>query len=105
MDTTNVSEEGTTKKGYRVVAYRSISDESALNAYRPLAVAAVQSFGGRFLTGSASQIQAHEAGLPMRTTLAGRPFRSGDKFFQYFYPLCTTCWDDRRPFFPNRALF
>lgn len=69
MNTTNVSEESTTKKGCWVVAYRSISDESALKAYRPLAVAAVQSFGGRFLTGSTSQIQAHEAGLAMRTTL------------------------------------
>jgi uncharacterized protein (DUF1330 family) len=69
MNTTNASEQSTTKKGYWVIAYRSISDESALKAYRPLAVAAVQSFGGRFLTGSTSQIQAHEAGLPMRTTL------------------------------------
>ncbi len=55
------------KKGYWVVAYRSISDESALKAYAVLAVPAVQSFGGRFLTGSASQVQAHEAGLQKRT--------------------------------------
>src|SRR5271157_1294472 len=59
--------EATMKKGYWVVAYRSISDESALKAYAALAVPAVQSFGGRFLTGSASQVQAHEAGLPQRT--------------------------------------
>ena len=57
------------KKGYWVVAYRSISDESALNAYGALAVPAVQAFGGRFLTGSKSQIQPHEAGLPQRTIL------------------------------------
>ena len=57
------------KKGYWVVAYRSISDESALRAYRALAVPAVQSFGGRFLTGSASQIQAQEAGLPQPTVV------------------------------------
>jgi hypothetical protein len=37
------------QKGYWVVAYRSISDESALKAYGALAVPAVQSFGGRFL--------------------------------------------------------
>jgi uncharacterized protein (DUF1330 family) len=55
------------KKGYWVVAYRSISDESALKAYAALAVPAVQSFGGRFLTGSTSQVQAQEAGLPQRT--------------------------------------
>jgi uncharacterized protein (DUF1330 family) len=55
------------KKGYWVVAYRSISDESALKAYAALAVPAVQSFGGRFLTGSTSQVQAHEAGLQQRT--------------------------------------
>jgi uncharacterized protein (DUF1330 family) len=55
------------KKGYWFVAYRSISDESAAKAYAALALPAVQSFGGRFLTRSTSQIQAHEAGLPLRT--------------------------------------
>jgi len=55
------------KKGYWVVAYRSISDESALKAYGALAVPAVQAFGGRFLTGPTSQVQAHEAGLQQRT--------------------------------------
>jgi len=57
------------KKGYWVVAYRSISDESALKAYGALAVPAVQSFGGRFLVRSASAVQAHEAGLPLRTVI------------------------------------
>jgi uncharacterized protein (DUF1330 family) len=57
------------KKGYRVVAYRSISDESAVKAYGALAMPAVQSFGGRFLTGSTSHIQAHEAGLQQRTII------------------------------------
>jgi len=57
------------KKGYWAVAYRSVSDESAVTAYAALAVPAVQSFGGRFLTSSKSQIQAHEAGLPQRTVL------------------------------------
>jgi uncharacterized protein (DUF1330 family) len=36
------------KKAYWVVAYRSISDESAVKAYGALAAPAVQSFGGRF---------------------------------------------------------
>jgi uncharacterized protein (DUF1330 family) len=42
------------KKGYWAVAYRSISDESAVKAYAALAGPAVQSFGGRFLTMSTS---------------------------------------------------
>jgi uncharacterized protein (DUF1330 family) len=54
------------KKGYWVVQYRSISDESALNAYGPLAASAVESFGGRLLTRSTSQVEAHEGGLPLR---------------------------------------
>jgi len=57
------------KKGYWVVAYRSISDESAVKAYAALAAAAVESFGGRFLTRSTSQVQAHEAGLQQRTVI------------------------------------
>ena len=56
------------KKGYWVVAYRSISDESALKAYGALAVPAVQSFGGRLLVRSSS-VQAYEAGLPLRTVI------------------------------------
>jgi len=57
------------KKGYWVVAYRSTSDASAVKAYGALAVPAVQSFGGRFLTMSASQMQVHEAGLLQPTVL------------------------------------
>jgi uncharacterized protein (DUF1330 family) len=57
------------KKGYWVVSYRSISDESALKAYAPLAGLAVQSFGGRVLISSTGQIQAREAGLPLRTVV------------------------------------
>jgi uncharacterized protein (DUF1330 family) len=57
------------KKGYWVVVYRSISDESAVKAYGALAVTALESFGGRFLTRSTSQIQAHEAGSTQRTVL------------------------------------
>ncbi len=57
------------KKGYWVVAYRSISDESAVKAYAALALPAVQLFDGRFLTRSTSQVQAHEAGLQQRTVV------------------------------------
>ena len=51
------------KKGYWVVAYKSVSDYSAVKAYAALAVPAIESFGGRLLTGSASQIEVHEAGM------------------------------------------
>ena len=37
------------KKGYWVVAYRAISEESATKAYAELAVPAIESFAGRFL--------------------------------------------------------
>ena len=57
------------KKGYWVITYRSISDESALKAYGALAVLAVESFGGRFLTRSTSQVRALEAGLQQRVVL------------------------------------
>ena len=43
------------KKGYWVVAYRSISDGSAVKAYAALAMPVIESFGGRLLTGPASE--------------------------------------------------
>ncbi len=57
------------KKGYWVVVYRSLSDESAVKAYGALALPAVEAFGGRFLTRSTSRMQTHEAGLQLRTIL------------------------------------
>jgi uncharacterized protein (DUF1330 family) len=57
------------KKGYWVVTYRSITDESAVKAYGTLALPAVESFGGRFLTRSTSQVQPHEVGLQQRAVL------------------------------------
>ena len=57
------------KKAYWVVAYRSIADEAAVKAYGELAGPALQSFGGHFLTRSTSQVEAHEAGLQLRTVL------------------------------------
>ena len=55
------------KKGYWIVAYRSISDDAAVKAYGALAVPALEAFGARFLTRSTSHIQPHEAGLQLRT--------------------------------------
>ena len=57
------------EKGYWVVVYRSTSDESAVKAYGPLALPAVEAFGGRFLTRSFSQVQPHEAGVALRAVL------------------------------------
>ena len=57
------------KKGYWIVVYRSISNESAVTAYGPLAIPAVEAFGGSFLTKSTSQVHPHEAGLPLRTVI------------------------------------
>jgi uncharacterized protein (DUF1330 family) len=57
------------KKGYWVVVYRAQPDESAMKAYGPLARPAVEAFGGRFLTRPTSQVQPHEAGLPLRAVV------------------------------------
>ena len=62
-----VRKEGIVKKGYWVVAYRSISDESAGKAYAALALPAIQFFSGRILTASTNQVQVYEAGLQQRT--------------------------------------
>jgi uncharacterized protein (DUF1330 family) len=57
------------KKGYWVVAYRTISDEAAVKAYAELARPAVKSLGGRFLTSSDSEILVQEVGLPRPTII------------------------------------
>ena len=57
------------KKGYWVVSYRSISDESAVKAYGALALPPIESFGGRVLTRSTSRIETYEAGFPVPTIL------------------------------------
>src|SRR5512146_2181640 len=65
------------KKSYWVVAYRSVSDGSALKAYAALAIPAIESFGGSLLTGPASQVEAHEAGLQQLTIIV--EFESYDR--------------------------
>jgi uncharacterized protein (DUF1330 family) len=57
------------KKGYWVVAYKSISDGSATKAYAVLAVPAIESFGGRFLVRTSDKVHPHEAGLQQRTVI------------------------------------
>jgi uncharacterized protein (DUF1330 family) len=64
-----ISRKDDMKKGYWVVAYRSISDESATKAYAELAAPAIESFGGRFLVRTSVKIHPHEAGRQLRTVI------------------------------------
>jgi uncharacterized protein (DUF1330 family) len=57
------------KKGYWVVAYKSISDESATKAYAELAVPVIEPVGGRFLARTSIKVHPHEAGLQQRTVI------------------------------------
>jgi uncharacterized protein (DUF1330 family) len=55
------------RKGYWIVAYRSVSDESALKRYGELAIPAIEAGGGRFLIRAAADtIEARESGLTQR---------------------------------------
>jgi uncharacterized protein (DUF1330 family) len=56
------------KKGYWVVAYRSISDEAALHEYGKLAGPAIQANGGEVLVRTSDAI-AFESGLKQRTVV------------------------------------
>jgi uncharacterized protein (DUF1330 family) len=58
-----------TKKGYWVVAYRSVSDAAALAEYGKIAGPVIQSKGGKFLVRTNEGIHAVEAGLQMRTVV------------------------------------
>ena len=53
------------KKGYWVVAYRSVSDESALKRYGELALPAIEAGGGKLLIRAAA-VEARESGLNQR---------------------------------------
>src|SRR5580704_2974135 len=57
------------KKGYWVVAYRSISDEAAMKNYVPLAMVALGKFGARALVRPGSAVTAYEAGLQQMTVV------------------------------------
>ncbi|MBV9340685.1 MAG: DUF1330 domain-containing protein [Acidobacteria bacterium] len=53
------------KKGYWVVAYRSVLNESALKEYGKLALPAIEAGGGRTLIRT-SEVHARESGLNER---------------------------------------
>jgi uncharacterized protein (DUF1330 family) len=57
------------KKGYWVVAYRTVGDEAMMNNYLTLAIAALGQFGGRTLVSPTSVVTAHEAGLQQMTVV------------------------------------
>lgn len=54
------------KKGYWVVAYRSISNEAALKEYGALALVAIAAGGGKALIRTADALEVREAGLKQR---------------------------------------
>jgi uncharacterized protein (DUF1330 family) len=56
------------KKGYWVVAYRAVLDESALKEYGKLAIPAIEAGGGKPLIRT-SDIEAREAGLHQRVAV------------------------------------
>jgi uncharacterized protein (DUF1330 family) len=56
------------KKGYWVVAYRSISDQTVLTEYGKLAGPAVAAFGGKAIVRT-NDVTPVESGLKQRTTI------------------------------------
>jgi uncharacterized protein (DUF1330 family) len=57
------------KKGYWVVAYRTVGDEATMKNYVELAVAALGQFGARTLVSPKSAVTALEAGLAKMTVV------------------------------------
>ena len=57
------------KKGYWVVAYRTVGDAATMKNYVTLAVAALGKFGARTLAPPGSPVTAHEAGLQQATVV------------------------------------
>ena len=57
------------KKGYWIVAYRSVSDESVLKEYGNLAIPAIEAGGGKALVRTANAIEPRESGLKERTVV------------------------------------
>ncbi len=60
------------KKGYWIVTYRSVSDETALGVYAKAADAVVAAAGGRHLVRTAN-VYAFEQGVKQRTTVIEFP--------------------------------
>lgn len=71
------------KKGYWVVAYRSISDEQALQEYGKFAMLAIAAHGGRAIIRTPSAAETHEAGLSQRTVVV--EFESVEKAVETYH--------------------
>jgi uncharacterized protein (DUF1330 family) len=56
------------KKGYWVVAYRSVSDESARQAYSKLSAPAIQAAGGKGLIAT-TEVESRESGMNQRVVV------------------------------------
>jgi uncharacterized protein (DUF1330 family) len=56
------------KKGYWVVVYRSVSDESALKEYGKLAIPAIEAGGGKIFI-RAAEIESRESGINQRVVV------------------------------------
>ena len=57
------------KKGYWVVAYRTMGDEATMKNYVTLDIAALGKFGARTLAPPGNPVTAHEAGLKQMTVV------------------------------------
>jgi uncharacterized protein (DUF1330 family) len=64
------------KKGYWVVAYHSVLDQSALKEYGKLAVPAIEAGGGKTLIRTA-EVESRESGMNQRVVVM--EFESFDK--------------------------
>jgi uncharacterized protein (DUF1330 family) len=62
-------EEGEMKKGYWVVAYRTVGDEAMMSRYLALAIAALGQFSARTLVSSRGAVTPYEAGLKQMTVV------------------------------------
>lgn len=57
------------KKGYWVVAYRTVGDEATMKSYVELAGVALKPFGSRLLVSPKSAVTARESGLKQMTVV------------------------------------
>jgi len=57
------------KKGYWVVVYRSVSNESTLKEYGKLAIPAIEAGGGRAVIRTSDPIEPRESGLKQRVVV------------------------------------
>jgi uncharacterized protein (DUF1330 family) len=68
---------GELAEGFWAICARESAGESAVKAYAALTIPAIESFGGRLLTGPLSQVEPHEAGMRQLTIVV--EFESYDR--------------------------